>query len=124
MSAPIKSPPPFSLRFTAEERAELDHRAGNKPLGQYIREKLFGEAASPRAVKRRKPGVDQASLSQALGLLGQSRLASNMNQIAKAANMGALPVTPDLLEELHQACADISAMRNALIACQGLKVRG
>jgi hypothetical protein len=115
MSALEKSPPPFSLRFTKEERAELDRRAGTKPLGQYIREKLFGDAASPRAVKRRKPGVDQKSLSQALGLLGQSRLASNMNQIAKAAHMGALPVTPELSSDLDRACADIRAMRTLLM---------
>lgn len=120
MRALKKTPPPFSLRFTAEERAELDRRAGNKPLGQYIREKVFGEAASPRAVKRRKPGVDQASLSQALGLLGQSRLASNMNQIAKATNIGALPVTPELSSDLDRACADIRLMRTLLM--RALKV--
>ncbi|MEO1039527.1 MAG: hypothetical protein AAFX09_08270 [Pseudomonadota bacterium] len=113
------TPPPFSMRFTDEERAILNVRTGNKPLAQYIREKLFGDAASPRAIKRRKPGVDQALLSQALGLLGQSRLASNINQIAKAAHMGALPVTPDLAAELDRACADIRLMRQLLLRALG-----
>ncbi len=32
-----------------------------------------------------------------MGKLGESRLASNINQLAKAANSGSLPVTPDTL---------------------------
>lgn len=119
-----KYPPPFSLRLSEEERAILRQRAGKLSMGEYIRSKLFGDAATPRKVKRRNPTeADQTNAAQLAGL-GQSRLASNMNQIAKAANMGALPVTPDLLDELHQACADIAAMRDALIGRQGLKVRG
>lgn len=33
--------PPFSLRLTFEERAKLEKEAGSKPLGAYIRSKLF-----------------------------------------------------------------------------------
>lgn len=36
-----KPPPPFSLRLSADERAELFRRAGNKPLGAYIRSRLL-----------------------------------------------------------------------------------
>ncbi|HAQ34722.1 MAG: hypothetical protein CMF74_09925 [Maricaulis sp.] len=121
---PRKYPPPFSLRLSEHERAILRHRAGRRSLGEYIRHVLFGERASPRKVTRCQPSESDRDAAAQLAGLGQSRLASNINQIAKAANMGALPVTPDLLEELHQACADIRAMRDALIASQGLKVRG
>ena len=114
-------PRPFSLRLSEDERAILRQRAGKRSMGEYIRSKLFGEAATPRKVKRRNPtDADQTNAAQLAGL-GQSRLASNMNQIAKAANIGALPVTPDLVRELHQACADIAAMRVALIASLGIK---
>ena len=117
-------PSPFSLRLSKEERAILRQRAGKRSMGEYIRNKLFGEAATPRKVKRRNPtDADQTNAAQLAGL-GQSRLASNMNQIAKAANIGALPVTPDLVQELHQACADIAAMRVALIASLGIKPKG
>lgn len=119
MSGRAKIPPPFSLRLTAEERAELDRRAGTKPLGQYIREMLFGHGVSPRKRKTRRPSVDHEALGQALGVLGTSRLASNMNQIAKAAHMGALPVTPDLAAELDRACADLRMMRQALLKALG-----
>ena len=121
---PHKYPPPFSLRLSEEERAILRQRAGRRSLGEYIRYVLFGDDATPRKVKRCQPSESDRDAAAGLAGLGQSRLASNMNQIAKAANMGALPVTPDLLEELHQACADIRTMRDALIASQGLKVRG
>ncbi len=37
-----KTPPPFSLRLSFEERARLERDAGDMPLGAYIRERLFG----------------------------------------------------------------------------------
>ena len=119
-----KYPPPFSIRFTFEERARLNRDAGKLSLSAYIRLKLFGEkATSPKRLTRKKrvPRVDQPALAKALGELGKSRLASNMNQIAKAAHMGALPVTPELEQELFEACAAIKEMRGALISAIGIK---
>ena len=115
-----KRPAPFSLRLTEKERDILRDKAGTRSISAYIRYKLFGEDVSPRKT-RRKPSADQAILSQLLGALGQSRLSSNLNQIAKAANQGALPVTPDLLAELKSACADIRMMRHNLIKGLGIK---
>ena len=120
---PPKYPSPFSLRFTEDERALLRARAGKRSLGEYIRGVLFGSGVSARKVKRRCPSeADKENAAQLAGL-GQSRLASNMNQIAKAAHMGALPVTPDLVEELHRACEDIRTMRRALVGSLGLKAQ-
>lgn len=119
-----KLPPPFSIRFTDEERARLNREAGKLSLSAHIRRKLFGEAETPRRTRSRKirqPSLDHTKLGQALGILGQSRLAANMNQIAKAANMGALPVSEELSQELHEACADLREMRHALIAALGIK---
>lgn len=112
---------PFSLRFTAEERAWLDRRTGGKSLAAYIRDQVLGDAVAPRKKALRRPNVDQKALAQALGALGQSRLSSNLNQIAKAANQGTFPVSPELATELSQACSDIAAMRSDLIAALGLK---
>jgi hypothetical protein len=75
-------------------------------LGVYIRETLLAEEAAPRK-PRRKPSADQAMLAKALGALGQSRLANNLNQIAKAAHIGVLVVSPALIEDLENACRDI-----------------
>jgi len=116
-----KRPPVYSLRFTWEERALLEKACIGEPWSAYIRRKVFDEAASPRKRRKAAPSVDQQAISRILASLGNSRLSSNLNQIAKAANMGALPVTPDLTAELEGACADISAMRSDLIAALGLK---
>lgn len=131
-SAPIsnvstrKASSPFSIRLTLEERAFLESAAGPINLGAYIRQKLFAGANLTRGSRRKpkrlkKPKVDQPGLAAALAALGQSRLAANLNQIAKAANMGALPVSPELCAELEAACADVAAMRAALMRALGLK---
>ena len=118
---PIKKrPAPLSLRVTDAERDFLKRAAGSRSVNAYIREKVFGDVATPRRTYR-KPRPDDAAIGKALAELGQSRLSSNMNQIAKAANLGTLPVTPELSEELASACADIRAMRSALVEALGLK---
>ena len=59
--------------------------------------------------------------SQVLATLGQSRLSSNLNQLAHLANVGALPVTPELEAELAEALADIRAIRLLLLTALGFK---
>ncbi|MEO1043789.1 MAG: hypothetical protein AAFX52_16025 [Pseudomonadota bacterium] len=122
-----KLPAPFSIRFTEEERAWLDSEAGNLPLSAYIRAQLFPSHVVMQSARRskkrpREPQVDHAALATALGHLGRSRLASNLNQIAKAAHIGALPVTPELCADLQDACEDVREMRTALMRALGLKV--
>jgi hypothetical protein len=41
------------------------------------------------------------ALAQALALLGRSRLSSNLNQLAHAANIGTLPIDLDTMAEWH-----------------------
>lgn len=111
--------PPFSLRLTLDERKRLDEMAGNQPLGSYIRNRLFGEQVEKRRTIK-KPAPDSAMLGLLLSELGQSRLASNINQLAKAANMGTLDITPDIEREIEQACSEIQAMRALLITALGI----
>ena len=114
---------PFSLRLTDEERADLRARAGSIPLGSYIKSELFTDR--PKA-RRKSVGavVDQKSIAKALALLGQSRLSSNLNQIAKEANIGTLPLTPDVEADVQQACVHVAEIRAALIDALGLKTGG
>ena len=123
-----KAPPPFSIRFTDEERARLERDAGALSLAAYMRLKLFAGDEPPPTKRKptRKqyvPSAELAVLGQMLGGLGQSRLASNLNQIAKAANIGALPVSPELEAELLEACAAIQDMRRSPIQALGVKAR-
>lgn len=116
-----KTPPPFSIRFTSEERAALDKAAAGMPLGAYIRQKLFEGELTPRRTRGVDPVKDHAALAKVLGALGASRLSSNLNQIAKAAHVGALPVTPELEDELKEACDKVRDMRANLMRALGFQ---
>ena len=118
-----KPPPPFSLRLSADERALLDAQAGGQPLGAYIRDRLLGAEAAPRR-KSRRPRVDEQLLAQVLAELGASRLASNVNQLAKSANIGTLDVSARVEAELLDACAAIRDMRDKLVTALGLRPEG
>lgn len=111
---------PFSLRLTENERADLLTRAGGLPLGFYVKQILFADTARP-ARKPKAVLADHALLGRVLAGLGGSRLASNLNQIARAANMGSLPVTEETEADLRQACAEIAEMRTLLLSALGIE---
>lgn len=111
----------FSIRLTEEERAILREKAGRLPIAVYVRNRLIGEdGQADRRRRKAKPLQDQESLARVLALLGQSRIANNLNQLAKAANIGALPVTPETEADIADACAAVVAMRGDLMRALGL----
>lgn len=115
-----KKPSPFSLRLTFEERARLESEAGTLPLGAYIKlELLSGGEVPAHRLRPRRPLKDQEALGQLLALLGRARLANNLNQLAHAANTGSLPVTPDTLAAIREACAEVAFMRQELLRALG-----
>ena len=115
-----KGLPPFSLRLTFEERARLEYERGDMPLGAYIRERLFKGEQSKRKRRGKRPVKDHKELARLAALLGEARLASNLNQLAKAANSGSLPVTPDTETALQSACNDVRVMRFMLLRGLGI----
>ncbi len=117
--ATSKYPPPFSLRLTFEERVQLDRAATGMSLGAYIRQQILGENAAPRKTRGKFPVKDHEALARVLGQLGTSHLSNNLNQLAKAANTGSLPVTPDVENELKAACSEIRSMREELLRALG-----
>ena len=114
-----KTPPPFSLRLSKDERAKLETAAAGMPLGPFIKAKLFDSDLSPRRTRGQAPVKDHAALARALGLLGNLRLANNLNQLAKAANKGALPLSAEVEEELMATCAAVLAIRMELMNALG-----
>lgn len=117
---PTQTPATFTLRLTPEDRARLERDAAGMSLGAYIRWRVF-DPATP--VPRRRglfPVKGQQALSRVLAALGQSRIASNLNQLAAAAHIGALPVTPDIEAELAEAVRHVADMRRMLIAALAL----
>ena len=115
-----KRPAPFSIRLSEDERAYLEGKAGNKPLGTYAREKLLGDAQAPRKpVKRQR--MDYELLGRVLAELGRSELSSCLCILAMAAENGSLDVSDDVTKNLNLACADVRDMRVMLIQALGLR---
>lgn len=112
---------PFSLRLTKAEREKLERQAGSIPLAAYIKSCIFSDDA-PTYRKRRKPPVaDQAALAEVLAVLGASRLASNLNQLAHATNVGSFYFDEDAKAAILRACRDVRAMRQLLMRALGLQ---
>lgn len=111
---------PFSLRLTPEERAQLEKDASGTSLGAYIRSRLFDTSLPKRRTRGKHPVKDHQELAKVLGELGHSRLANNLNQLARAANSGSLEVSPDTEKSLLNACGDIRWMRHVLMSALGL----
>ncbi len=113
---------PFSLRFTPEERQWLDRSAAGMPLGAFIRSLIFDEALLKKRRKSPKiPVKDHQVLARLQGELGQSRIANNLNQLAKSANSGSLEVSPDTEKVIKHACSDVRWMRHMLMEALGIQ---
>ena len=113
-------PAPFSLRLTEDERKALDALADGQPWGAYIKEAIFDRQVRPRT-RGAKPVKDRAELARLLGLLGASRISQNINQLAKAANTGSLPVNADVHRALLESCDAVRTMRALLLTALGLQ---
>lgn len=124
---PDQYPPPFSMRFTKEERKSLELAAAGRPLAAYIRWLIFKEDM-PEMPKKRARGEstsqDHKQLAKLLGALGKSRIANNINQLARAANSGSLPVSEEIIKSLKESVAAINWMRDTLIKGMGIKPQG
>ncbi len=110
----------LTIRLSDEERTALAREAGKFSLAAHARRKLLGASVTPRrgkgpTRKRRVPSSDQMALAKVLALLGRSEFSRRLDELATAAVMGALPLGPELIQELHSVCAHIREMRNALM---------
>ena len=116
-----KNAPRITLRLTEEELAKLKNLSSGVSLSAYIRKCLFGADTAPRKLRSRVPVKDQEALARILGLLGQTRIANNLNQIAHQANCGSLSMDEKTEDEIKLACAHIAWIRVKLIEALGLK---
>lgn len=113
-------PAPLSVRLSPENRARLERDAAGMSLGSYIHWRLFDPDKPPPRHRGKAPVKDHAALSRALGALGQSRIASNVNQIARAIHTGVIVVTPEVEAELIEAARHIADIRHLLVEALGL----
>tara|TARA_E500000318_G_scaffold96986_1_gene97602 strand:+ start:149 stop:601 length:453 start_codon:yes stop_codon:yes gene_type:complete len=117
-----KRPAPLSIRLNLDERSRLERDAAGLSLSAYIKDRIFDADAPPRRTRGKAPVKDHRILGQLLAKLGASRLASNINQMAKAAHLGTLPVGTDTEAALQRACVDIAVMRCLLMQGLGMRV--
>ncbi len=112
--------PRVTLRLTPDELTQLKYMSAGVSMSAYIRECVFGDGAAKRKRRSHVPVKDQQALASALALLGQSRMANNLNQIAKHANCGSLIVDEDVERKIEEAYGHICHMRASLITALGL----
>lgn len=112
-----KAPPTvfISLRVTFEEKARLQREAVGVSVSDHMRQRLFDDYTPPPRRRGKNPVKDHQALAQVLGKLGQSRLSSNLNQMARSANSGSLPVTPDTEAAILEALAEIHEIKRLLM---------
>lgn len=95
----------LAVRCTDAEAAAITAAAAQAGMsvGSYLRQQATG-SRGPRAIPR--PQVDRVELARALAQLG--RPASNVNQLARAANSGEIPAREEL-ETTATALRDVCA---------------
>ena len=117
-------PTPVCVRFTDEEKALLEQRAGDLTTSAYVRLCVLGEDAPKHRTRSKKAVEDHQALGQLIGALGRSNVPNNLNQLTKAVNKGELPLSADIAQDLKQAAFEIAYMRHMLMTALGLKEGG
>ncbi|KAA3516985.1 plasmid mobilization relaxosome protein MobC [Agrobacterium vitis] len=118
-TSPRRKTIPVTIRLTEAERAQLEEMADAMTLSTYIRACLFAKEEKRR---KRRPGsavADKKAIAEALALLGQSRMASNLNQLAHQANIGALVIEDRERAKIEEAYGYILSLRTLLMAALG-----
>lgn len=112
-----KRPSPLSLRLSVDERARLERMANGKPLGGFIKSRLFSE--------RRKTATQSGreEVAHVLALFGQSGIGPAIRSMARDAERGTLPLDPETQASIRAACADLAVIKSLLMKALGIKER-
>lgn len=121
VSAPKKAAP-FSIRLTDDERERLIQDAGGIPLGTYIKATMLDRAPPIRRRASPLPKQDKRILAKALALFTHSRVANNLNQLAKAVNIGTLPVTPETEADIKETLRIVRRLHDLMMGGLGYRV--
>ncbi|MEP2758959.1 MAG: hypothetical protein ABJP66_07810 [Hyphomicrobiales bacterium] len=111
-------PTPITFRPVDElDRQRILRAAEGMSVGAYIRQCI--DIAEGKKVRR--PAVqDREELGRVLGLLGQTRIANNLNQLAYEAHAGSLLLDADCQQKIDEAYKHVCNMRSALVSALGL----
>lgn len=115
----------LTLRLAATERQRLDAEAKRFDVSTaaYVRLLIASEEVQHKLTALFERRQQRAEYAHILRLLGQSRIANNLNQIAYGLNTGTLVLSPDVITQINEAYEAILYIRSLLIQSQGLKVQ-
>ena len=99
----------------------MEELAAGMTLSAYVRACVFAEDAKLRKTRPSDKVEDKKAAAEALALLGQSRIASNLNQLAYHANIGALIVGEDEKAQIAEANTHLATIRALLMEALGKK---
>lgn len=115
---------PYSVRITPVQRRFISEQAQQMKMSdaQWSRYQMFDNTNLTASYSGLiTPQYDDKAIAQLLYFLGQSRIANNLNQLAKQANMGTLVMNPDGYHKIDQSYRGVQWMRSTLIQALGLK---
>ena len=114
---------PFTMRLTIQKRQKLERWANDAgmSLAGYVKYCVFDRGVTVPKARGKNPSKDEKALAQILAILGESKIASNLNQLAEAADSGSLPVNLDTEAAIKDSCAATVEMRSLLIKALGLE---
>lgn len=112
--------PRVTLRFSLDDYEKLQQLADGMALAVYIRAKALDQEL-PRKKRSAASIADKRAIAQILGLLGQSRIANNLNQLAHHANIGALLIDDDARSQINEAYEHVLFLRKTLMNALGFR---
>ena len=90
-------------------------------LGGYIKWRIFDPESPPPRSHSKFPVRDHEALGRILALLGISRIANNLNQLAKAANSGSFVADDRTKAMIEEAVGYLRTIRNLLMRALGIR---
>lgn len=112
--------PRVTLRLSSDDHIRLKEMADGMALATFIRAKALDEQLPSKKERSPVSVKDKQAISQILGLLGQSRIANNLNQLAYHANVGSLAMDDVTREQIEESHEQIVFIRQTLLAALGM----
>ena len=113
--------PRVTIRLSVEDHEKLKAQADGAALSVYLRALILKQQLPKRKLRSTASVEDRQAIAQLLALLGDSRIANNLNQLAYHANIGSLPIDDETKGQINEAYDHVLFMRNTLISALGMK---
>lgn len=107
---PSKPDHRLTIRFTPEEYARLQAKAGDTALSAFLRQAALGEATATRSKPLRRPKADQRVLATILAHLSVHPLVQSFKEADRDTDNITDPATTDSLDRCARLLEDVRAM--------------